>query len=129
VIAVDGSAIVAAIFDEGEDGAFLPILLQRPCAIAWPTVLDCYMTVSRRSRSGVEFVRDWLLRDNVTCEPFESTLFNEAVRAFNRYGKGGGHAAQLSFSSCISYAFARREDLPLLFKGEELARTDIKPAL
>jgi ribonuclease VapC len=129
VIAVDGSAIVAAIFDEGEDGVFLPILLQRPCAITWPTVLDTYMAVSRRSRSGVEFVRDWLLRDNVTCEPFESTLFNEAVRAFNRYGKGGGHAAQLSFGACISYAFARREDLPLLFKGDELARTDIRPAL
>jgi hypothetical protein len=35
-----------------------------------------------------------------------------------RFGKGR-HKAALNFGDCMSYALAKREDLPLLFKGTD----------
>ncbi len=49
-------------------------------------------------------------------------------RRLNRYGKGRGHPAQLNFGDCLSYAVARSRNLPLLFKGDDFARTDLVPA-
>ncbi len=43
--------------------------------------------------------------------------------AWLRYGKGK-HAAALNFGDCLSYAVARLADEPLLFVGDDFARTD-----
>jgi ribonuclease VapC len=54
-------------------------------------------------------------------------LAKEARGAFLRYGKGR-HPAALTLGDCASYALAKRRGLPLLFKGEDFARTDLLPA-
>ncbi|HKG86352.1 MAG TPA: type II toxin-antitoxin system VapC family toxin [Beijerinckiaceae bacterium] len=51
----------------------------------------------------------------------------EARRAFVRYGKGL-HPARLNFADCFAYALAKARGVPLLFKGDDFARTDIVPA-
>jgi len=51
----------------------------------------------------------------------------EARRAFVRYGKGL-HPARLNFADCFAYALAKSRGVPLLFKGDDFARTDIVPA-
>ena len=52
----------------------------------------------------------------------------EAVRdAWRRYGKGN-HPAALNFGDCFAYALARTTSEPLLFKGNDFARTDIAAA-
>ena len=43
------------------------------------------------------------------------------------YGKGR-HPAGLNFADCLSYALAKRSGEPLLFKGEDFAKTDIQAA-
>jgi ribonuclease VapC len=48
----------------------------------------------------------------------------EARRAFRRFGKGH-HAAGLNFGDVFAYALARTSGEPLLFKGEDFAKTDI----
>ena len=48
-------------------------------------------------------------------------------RAFVRYGKGL-HPARLNFADCFAYALAKARGVPLLFKGDDFARTDIVPA-
>ena len=45
------------------------------------------------------------------------------------YGKGSGHPAGLNFGDVFSYALAKTRHLPLLFKGEDFSKTDIRPAL
>jgi ribonuclease VapC len=50
-----------------------------------------------------------------------------ARRAWRRYGKGR-HAAALNYGDCFSYALAMIRNEPLLFKGEDFAKTDIKSA-
>ncbi len=52
-----------------------------------------------------------------------------ALDAFTRYGKGMGHPAQLDFGDCFAYALAKTADAPLLYVGEDFARTDIRSAL
>jgi ribonuclease VapC len=51
-----------------------------------------------------------------------------AAEAYRRYGKGW-HAAGLNFGDCFAYALAKEHDCPLLFIGEDFAKTDVKPAI
>ena len=49
-----------------------------------------------------------------------------ARRAFSRFGKGR-HQAGLNFGDRVAYALAIARGEPLLFKGADLARTDVTP--
>jgi ribonuclease VapC len=48
-----------------------------------------------------------------------------AVQAFADYGKGRGHLAQLNLADCLSYACAKAQGVPLLYKGNDFADTDL----
>jgi ribonuclease VapC len=52
-----------------------------------------------------------------------------ATEAYRRYGRGIGNPACLNMGDCFSYALARALDQPLLYKGDDFARTDIRSAL
>ncbi len=45
------------------------------------------------------------------------------------FGKGNGHPASLNFGDVFSYALAKTRGLPLIFKGEDFAETDIARAV
>ena len=47
-----------------------------------------------------------------------------ALDAFARYGKGR-HPAKLNFGDCFSYAGAKMAAVPLLYVGEDFAKTDL----
>jgi ribonuclease VapC len=51
-----------------------------------------------------------------------------ALDAYRHWGKGN-HPAGLNLGDCVSYALARTLNAPLLFKGEDFARTDVRRAL
>jgi ribonuclease VapC len=51
-----------------------------------------------------------------------------AFDAYCRFGKGN-HPARLNLCDCAAYALAKSLDAPLLFKGNDFARTDIRRAL
>jgi ribonuclease VapC len=46
--------------------------------------------------------------------------------AYRDFGRGSGHPAKLNFGDCFAYALAKFTAEPLLFKGDDFARTDIK---
>jgi ribonuclease VapC len=50
-----------------------------------------------------------------------------ARQAFLDFGKGR-HKASLNYGDCFSYALAKATSEPLLFKGNDFARTDIRSA-
>jgi ribonuclease VapC len=70
-----------------------------------------------------------LSRNDVHVVSFSVGMYRMAVAAFDLYGKGRGHPARLNFGDCMAYAVAKHHDIPLLFKGEDFARTDIVPAV
>lgn len=60
--------------------------------------------------------------DILAIEPQTAAL---AVAAFSRFGKGRGHPAQLNVADCMSYACAKSRNVPLLYKGNNFAQTDL----
>ena len=48
-----------------------------------------------------------------------------ARQAFLDFGKGR-HPAQLNFGDCFAYALAKATGEPLLFKGSDFSKTDIR---
>jgi ribonuclease VapC len=57
--------------------------------------------------------------------PFDETQAGLADIAFQRYGKGQGHPAQLNLGDCVVYALAKFLQEPLLFIGDDFVQTDI----
>ncbi|MCB8822885.1 type II toxin-antitoxin system VapC family toxin [Microvirga rosea] len=50
---------------------------------------------------------------------------NKATRAYAQYGKGTGHGAKLNLADVFSYACAKAYRVPLLYKGNDFAKTDL----
>jgi ribonuclease VapC len=93
-----------------------------------PTVFETNMVLVRRfgEAGGVlieRFLEDW----EVQVLPFGEQHLSLAMDGFARYGKGR-HRARLNYGDCMTYATARVADQPLLFIGDDFARTDIAPA-
>jgi ribonuclease VapC len=65
----------------------------------------------------------------IRIEPVSEAHARIAIEAYARFGKGSGHAANLNFGDCFSYALAKAMDRPLLYKGDDFAKTDIRSAL
>ena len=63
----------------------------------------------------------------VVSVPFERRHWRAAQDAFVRFGKSR-HPAGLNLGDCMSYATASVAGEPLLFTGNDFARTDIAPA-
>ena len=59
--------------------------------------------------------------------PFERDHWAAAADAFRRFGKGR-HAAALTFGDCLAYATAKVAGEPLLCKGDDFAKTDLRLA-
>ena len=51
------------------------------------------------------------------------------MRAFSRYGKGIDPKARLNLADCAAYALATSLKVPLLFKGNDFAATDVQAAV
>ena len=83
--------------------------------------------VARRDERSVNDLDLWLLKAGVDVIPVDSDLVDLATQAWLAYGKGR-HPAALNFADCLSYALAKRAGLPLLFKGDDFSRTDVRKA-
>jgi ribonuclease VapC len=128
LIAVDTSAIVAIALDEPERAIFLSEIHRAERAfISTVSVVEVQMVVHGRRGSRAVLLLDDLIR----LPPFEivapsSAEMTAAYAAFALYGKGSGHPAALNFGDIFSYALAKVRGLPLLFKGDDFSRTDLR---
>lgn len=130
MIAVDSSAIVGIVLHESEARTLATAMTAQPCIIGANVVFESHMVLRRRQgEEAIALMRDLVFRDGVEVVPFDARLAELAGVAWDRYGKGGGHRANLNFGDCMSYAVAKFYDLPLLYKGDDFAATDIRSAL
>jgi ribonuclease VapC len=51
---------------------------------------------------------------------------SSARQAYRDLGKPSSHAAKLNCGDCFSYALAKSKAEPLLFKGQDFSRADVK---
>jgi ribonuclease VapC len=127
MIAVDTSAIVAIVLGEPERAAFRRALLQADKAlISAVSVIELKMVLySRRGPPAVVLVDDMLRLPVFDIVPPGPADLQAAFGAFVVFGRGSGHPAALNFGDLFSYALAKVRELPLLFKGNDFAETDI----
>lgn len=66
---------------------------------------------------------------DIEIVPVSERHARDAIDAYGRFGKCTRHPAQLNFGDCFAYALAKERNEPLLFKGDDFARTDVRSAL
>jgi ribonuclease VapC len=70
-------------------------------------------------------VRDFPEITRVNTVALTAADGDTALQAFDRYGKGRSHPAQLNLADCFAYAVAKNRGVPLLFRGDDFDKTDI----
>lgn len=126
---IEPSAIVAIIYGEPEEKAFLNLITSTPnCFLASPSYLELSIVLgSRYGDIGIEKL-DLLLKElSITVVPFTPEQAKLASEAFLKFGKGR-HPAKLNMAHCFSYGLAKAMGQPLLFKGNDFSQTDIAKA-
>lgn len=126
---LDTSAIVAVFLREPGFEGLLDRLAGAPVVgIGAPTVAETGIVLCARLRSDARgLLARFFQKFEIQVVPFDEPHWQEAVLAWRRFGKGR-HPAALNFGDCLSYATARLAGRPLLFVGDDFARTDIEPA-
>ena len=127
---IDSSALVAILLREADAAPFEAAIYVAPVrVIGTPFLLETAMVLTGRlGPVGCASLDDFVEAIGADIASFTPSQAGRAIEAFLRYGKGR-HPAGLNFGDCCSYALAAETDLPLLFKGNDFSRTDIRLAL
>jgi ribonuclease VapC len=128
---IDTSALLAILRGESPAPAYAEAIERAPTRrISAGSFLETAIVIDASgdpvaSRRLDEFLQvAQILIEPVTVE--QARIGRDAYRDF---GKGSGHPAQLNFGDCFAYALAKVSREPLLFKGLDFSRTDIRAAL
>ena len=127
---VDSSALLAALNRETDADIYQDaILAASPCRMSVANMLEASIVVEGRGGAEAGHELDaFLAHAEIQPAPVTPEQFAAARQAWRRFGKGR-HPAALNFGDCFAYALARVTDEPLLYKGDDFARTDIPAAL
>lgn len=127
---IDTSAVVAILFGEPEAERFAEAIEQDAVRLmSAASVLEASLVVE--SELGEEGGRELdllLLMVGVEIIPFNEAPLKVARRAFCAFGKGR-HPAGLNYGDCFSDALSMTTGEPLLFKGTDFTKTDVRAAL
>lgn len=126
---IDTSAIAAIALNEADASDIERLVVNDPIRlISAATVVEATMVIETRlgETGGREFDL-WLVKMGAEIVAVDAEQADAARRAWRRYGKGR-HAAALNYGDCFSYALAMTRGEPLLFKGEDFAKTGIRRA-
>ena len=126
---LDSSAIVAIHLKEPGYDRFIDAIDRADVVVVGaPTVLETAMVLSSKLGQDARPLLMAFLRDaGAEVVAFNEQHLEAATAAFLRFGRGR-HSAALNFGDCMSYAVASIAGMPLLFAGEDFARTDIPRA-
>ncbi len=127
MMAVDTSALMAIVLGETEAHACIAALeTEDEILISAGTIAEALIVAARRD-VGQEMASliDGLGFNAVAVTPAAA---RRIALAYQRWGKGA-HTAGLNFGDCFAYEVAKEHDCPLLFVGDDFAKTDIKGVL
>ena len=127
---IDTSALIAILFGEPE-----ALLFSRAVAddsrklISAFNVLETGIVVeARKGESGGREFDLLLHRAQIEIVAMNADQAELARAAWRKYGKGN-HPASLNIGDCCAYALAKHSEEPLLFKGDDFSKTDIRAAI
>ncbi len=127
MIAVDTSALMAIVLGEPKADSCIAVLkTQTEILISAATVAEALVVADRRNVLD-EMARliDGLGFDVVSVTASSARRVATAHRNWGR----GANTAGLNFGDCFSYDVAKQNACPLLFVGDDFAKTDLHSAL
>lgn len=127
---IDTSALLAILFDEPDGSMLLRLIVEAPTRLmSAANALEAWIVADRHANPAKARALDELIETvGINIEPVTPTQARVAREAYRTYGKGN-HPAGLNYGDCFAYALAKATGQPLLFKGEDFARTDIQAVL
>lgn len=126
MIAVDASALIAVVAEEPEAAACIAALTDNDLVISAATLAEVLIVAKRKGlEPSLRALLDGLVMD---VAEIDADFAERSAQAYERWGRGF-HAAQLNYGDSFSYALAEMYDCPLLYVGDDFARTDIRSAL
>ena len=128
---IDTSALIAILRDE-PDAALYATAIEDATSrrISAANFLKAAIVIDG-SRDAIASRRfdELCMEARLVIEPVTEAQARTAREAYRDFGRGSRHPAKLNFGDCFAYALAKITGELLLFKGEDFARTDIKPVL
>jgi ribonuclease VapC len=123
---VDTSALLAILLGEPEaENVAAAIERNTPRLLSAASLLEASIVIeARKGEAGGRELDLLLYRSEIEVVAVDRDQAEAARTAWRRFGKGR-HAAALNYGDCFAYALAKTRRLPLLFRGEDFARTDV----
>jgi ribonuclease VapC len=123
---LDTSALLALLLDEPEAEEFRAAVEEDTTRlVSAVTLLETTLVIeARKGEPGGRELDSLIQKAEVVVVPVDAEHVSEARRAYRRFGRGR-HAAGLNFGDVLAYALARTSGEPLLFKGDDFAKTDV----
>ena len=127
MIVVDTSAPVAIILGEASGRACFSVLeMESEVLISAGTLAELMIVAARRGLiDQVTTLMNSLGFEIVNVTRSTALAVGDAYR---KWGKGI-HPAGLNFGDCFAYVLAKEYSCPLLYIGDDFARTDVRSAL
>ncbi|MGO9546480.1 MAG: type II toxin-antitoxin system VapC family toxin [Rhodomicrobium sp.] len=127
---IDTSALIAILNRESERERFL--LAIEEAGRCYMSALSLYETqvvaLARLGERGLLELEELIGEFDFSVVLFDRAQADLSVAAYRRFGKGYGAAASLNLCDCAAYALAQSLSLPLLYKGNDFAATDVTAA-
>ena len=126
---VDASALVAILANEPERSEFLTAITST--GMRFTSVMSIFEatlavgTLTGSTTSALGEVLRLIEAARIQVLSIDASVLPELCIARDRYGKGSGHPAALNLGDCFSYALAKQAGVPLLYKGNDFAQTDL----
>lgn len=125
---VDSSAILAILFGESDAPALVDKLLAAPTRrLSAANYLEIAIKLDNVLPASAIELDDFLRDAQIQIVDVSVEQARIARQAYRHYGKGR-HPAALNFGDCFAYALAKAHAMPLLFKGNDFSRTDVRNA-
>ncbi len=125
----DTSALIAILTGESDTHTFANELqCNSPVLVTTATAVELLIVALGKGEAVYRDAITMLNGRDIEIVQLDRTFIFAAGEAHRRYGRGR-HPAALNFGDTFAYALASVRNLPLLFKGNDFARTDITPAV
>ena len=123
---VDSSALVAILRKEPEAARFTRAILRDSVRlISAANLLEAGIVIdSQAGPSAGRRLDAFVERAGIGVEPVTEAQVRIARQAYLDFGRG--NPAALNFGDCFAYALAKSTGEAMLFKGDDVARTDVR---
>ncbi|MDO5371309.1 type II toxin-antitoxin system VapC family toxin [Paracoccus sp. (in: a-proteobacteria)] len=124
---LDTSALMAVLLGEPESAACAAVLSSEARLLISAGTLAEALIVAGSRGIGIEMAT-LVAEGSVEVVPVTAITAARVAEAYAAWGRGH-HPAGLNFGDCFAYALAHETSYPLLYVGQDFAKTDVAAAV